>query len=40
MIERRRWTNKDLIDRECNLYGKLEDEYHTVIECPRFQEFR
>ena len=40
MIERGRWTNKELIDRECNLCGKLEDEYHAVIECPRYQEFR
>jgi len=40
MIERGIWTNKELIDRECNLCGNLEDEHHAVIECPRYQEFR
>ena len=40
MIERGRWTSKELIDRECNLCGKLEDEYHAVIECPRYKKYR
>ena len=40
MIERGRWKKKELIDRECSLCGKLEDEYHAVLECPRYEEFR
>ena len=40
MIERGKWKGKELIDRECSLCGKLEDEYHVVIECPRYKELR
>ena len=37
-IERGRWAkNKiDLKNRTCTLCGVVEDEYHCLIECPRF----
>ena len=39
MIERGKWTCKELIDsRECTICGKLDDEYHVIIDCPRYTE--
>ena len=37
-IERGRWGKPkiDAIDRKCNLCNVIEDEYHCLIECPRF----
>ena len=40
MIERGKWTKKELIDRKCNLCDKIEDEYHVIIECPRYEKIR
>lgn len=35
MIERGKWTKKEVSDRKCNLCEQIEDEYHVIIECPR-----
>ena len=40
LIDCWKWTGKELIDRECSLCGKLEDEYHVIIECPRYDKLR
>ena len=41
-IERGRWRKPKVnaIDRKCNLCNTLEDEYHCLIECPRFAKER
>ena len=38
MIERGRWGNRrlNIENRLCSLCNVLEDEYHCLIECPRF----
>ena len=42
-IEPGRWTRPNstpLDDRKCNLCNVLEDEFHFVLECNMFVEFR
>ena len=41
-IERGRWGKPKVnaIDRKCNLCNTIEDEYHCLIECPRFVDER
>ena len=41
-IERGRWAKPKIEanDRKCNLCNVLEDEYHCLIECPRFTNVR
>ncbi len=40
MIERGRWRNLELIDRECFNCGKLDDEFHAIVECSLFTTWR
>ena len=40
MIERGKWTKKEVSDRKCNSCEQIEDEYHVIIECPRYDKFR
>ena len=38
-----RWARPERIefdDRKCKLYNKLEDEFHFVLECPRYDDIR
>ena len=41
-IERGRWVRPkiDAFDRKCDVCNTIEDEYHCLIECPRFVEVR
>ena len=39
-IERGRWTNTVLAQRKCTLCDDLEDEYHFVVTCVKFQYLR
>ena len=41
-IERGRWAKPKIEanDRKCNHCNVLEDEYHCLIECPRFTNVR
>lgn len=39
-IETGRWTNTPLNERHCDLCNCLEDEYHFVLECNRYNELR
>ena len=38
MIERARWTiqKPDVSERKCTLCNVVEDEYHCLLECPKF----
>ena len=40
MIERGRWLNILPKDRLCTLCNKLEDEFHVICECPRYDTCR
>ena len=40
MIERGRWLNILSKDRLCTLCNKLEDEFHVICECPRYDTCR
>ena len=40
MVERGRWKNLELIDRQCSNCYAVEDEYHIIMECPLFKEWR
>jgi len=40
MIERGSWNNPEVIDRQCSTCFKLEEEYHCIIECQRYNEWR
>ena len=40
MIERGRWLNTLPKDRLCTLCNKLEDEFHVICECPRYDTCR
>ena len=40
MVERGRWNNLELIDRQCSNCYKVEDEYHIIMECPLYKEWR
>ena len=42
MVERGKWVlpKRDYLDRLCNACQVVEDEYHVVIECKRFDELR
>ena len=42
MVERGKWVlpKMDFLDRLCNTCHVVEDEYHIVIECKRFDELR
>ena len=35
-VERGRWTNIARVDRKCECCHVIEDEFHVLIECPRF----
>ena len=41
-IERGRWEKQkvDAINRKCELCNTIEDEFHCLVECPRFKEVR
>ena len=41
-IERGRWEKNKInaIDRKCQLCNTIEDEFHCLVECPRFKEIR
>ena len=41
-IERGRWEKQKIeaIDRKCVFCNTIEDEYHCLIECPRFKDVR
>ena len=42
-IEMGRWARPERIefyDRRCKLCNKLEDEFHFVLECPLYDDFR
>ena len=41
-IERGRWGKNKInaIDRKCQLCNTIEDEFHCLVECPRFKEIR
>ena len=39
-IERGRWRKLQLTDRICDLCHIVEDEYHVMIECPRYKKIR
>ena len=40
LIERGRWANINRGERKCTECGCIEDEYHVLIECPRYSEVR
>ena len=42
MVERGRWGKNRLQvnDRLCSLCGVLEDEFHCIVKCPRFNNER
>ena len=40
MIERGRWSKKNITQRLCLKCNSLEDEYHVFIECPNYQSLR
>ena len=40
LIERGRWANINREDRKCTECRCIEDEYHVLIECPRYREER
>ena len=42
LIERGRWGNRRLTlpERKCTLCGVIEDEFHCLIECPRYMNAR
>ena len=40
MIERGRWMKLEIIDRQCLVCGKLDDEYHVITECMLFANWR
>ena len=39
-IERGRWKKLDLVDRICLLCGDIEDEYHVVMCCKKYDDLR
>ena len=39
-IERGRWLNIQPKDRLCTLCNNLEDEFHVICECPRYDTCR
>ena len=39
-IERGRWSKLQLNDRICDLCRVIEDEFHVMIECPRYKKVR
>ena len=39
-IERGRWSKLQLTDRICDLCNIIEDEFHVMIECPRYKKIR
>ena len=39
-IERGRWHKIEFLDRKCCMCNDIEDEFHFVLICPRFHEFR
>ena len=39
-IERGRWLNVQRNERVCQVCGAIEDEFHCLIECPRFNNER
>ena len=40
LIERGRWVNKQRNERVCQVCRVIEDEYHCLIECTRFNNER
>ena len=40
MIERGRWKKLELIDRQCIFCNEIEDEYHIVMCCKRYNNLR
>ena len=40
MIERGRWLNLEVVDRQCMVCNKIEDEYHVIVECTLYVEWR
>ena len=40
LVERGRWLNILHNDRLCTICNKLEDEFHVICECPRYDTCR
>ena len=40
MVERGRWKNLDYVDRICFQCNEIEDEYHILICCSKYEELR
>lgn len=40
LIERGRWLNIERQERKCQICQSIEDEYHLLVECPRFRDER
>ena len=35
-ITRGRWKSISILDRKCTLSNAIEDEYHIMLKCPRY----
>ena len=40
MVERGRWANLEFIDRICFECNEIEDEYHVVMNCKKYNDIR